>query len=129
MMRSILVGVALLVACSGSDRPVAESAPVAQPAHESAPPDAPSEAGEGGASEEVSPSVPPPASGDDRDGDGIGDSTDRCPDEPEYRDGMQDEDGCPEADNDQDGILDINDRCPNQPESKNGRQDEDGCPE
>ena len=67
--------------------------------------------------------------GTDRDGDGQSDETDRCPDEPEDRDGFQDEDGCPEADNDQDGILDIDDRCPADPESKNGRQDEDGCPE
>ncbi len=32
----------------------------------------------------------------DRDGDGIPDSVDRCPDEPETHNGFQDEDGCPD---------------------------------
>jgi len=51
----------------------------------------------------------------DRDGDGIPDDFDKCPDEPEDRDGFQDDDGCPDPDNDGDGILDINDQCPNEP--------------
>jgi hypothetical protein len=67
--------------------------------------------------------------GADRDMDGIVDTADRCPDEPEDRDGFQDEDGCPDPDNDGDGILDMNDMCPNEAENLNGRQDEDGCPE
>jgi len=33
----------------------------------------------------------------DRDGDGIPDSQDRCPDEPETFNGIQDDDGCPDA--------------------------------
>jgi outer membrane protein OmpA-like peptidoglycan-associated protein len=65
----------------------------------------------------------------DRDRDGIPDSRDQCPDEPEDRDGFQDEDGCPDPDNDRDGILDGADRCPNEPETRNGFQDEDGCPD
>src|SRR6185436_9726526 len=65
----------------------------------------------------------------DRDGDGIKDDLDRCPDQPEDFDGFQDEDGCPEPDNDNDGILDKDDRCPNEPEDRDGDQDEDGCPE
>jgi len=65
----------------------------------------------------------------DRDGDGIKDDVDKCPDDPEDRDGFQDEDGCPDPDNDQDGILDKNDACPNDPETKNGIADEDGCPD
>ncbi len=94
----------------------------------------------------------------DRDGDGIPDPLDRCVDQPEDKDGFQDEDGCPEADNDNDGLLDgadkcpnepgpiqnlgcpvvdkdgdgINDdkdRCPDEPEDKDGFQDEDGCPD
>ena len=65
----------------------------------------------------------------DRDGDGIPDSLDACPDEPEDRDGYQDEDGCPDLDNDGDGIPDARDRCPNEPEDKDGFQDEDGCPD
>lgn len=49
----------------------------------------------------------------DRDGDGIRDDDDQCPDVPEDKDGFEDADGCPEADNDGDGILDGDDRCPN----------------
>jgi OmpA-OmpF porin, OOP family len=65
----------------------------------------------------------------DRDGDGIKDDVDRCPDEPEDRDGFQDADGCPDPDNDGDGILDIDDLCPNEPEDKDGFEDADGCPD
>jgi outer membrane protein OmpA-like peptidoglycan-associated protein len=65
----------------------------------------------------------------DRDGDGIPDSLDACPDEPEDKDGFQDEDGCPDPDNDGDGIPDREDQCPNEPEDKDGFQDSDGCPE
>jgi outer membrane protein OmpA-like peptidoglycan-associated protein len=65
----------------------------------------------------------------DRDGDGIKDDIDKCPDDPEDFDGFQDQDGCPDPDNDNDGILDVNDRCPNVPEDRDGDQDEDGCPE
>jgi outer membrane protein OmpA-like peptidoglycan-associated protein len=94
----------------------------------------------------------------DRDGDGIPDELDSCPDQPEDRDGFQDEDGCPDVDNDGDGVLDGDDkcpdergpatnhgcpvrdrdgdgvpdgrdRCPDEPEDKDGFQDEDGCPD
>ena len=65
----------------------------------------------------------------DRDGDGIPDNLDKCPDVAEDRDGFQDQDGCPDPDNDGDGILDSADKCPNQPEDKDGFQDEDGCPD
>jgi OOP family OmpA-OmpF porin len=65
----------------------------------------------------------------DRDGDGLLDENDQCPDDPEDFDGYQDEDGCPEPDNDADGILDENDSCPDVPEDKDGYQDQDGCPE
>jgi OmpA-OmpF porin, OOP family len=65
----------------------------------------------------------------DRDGDGIKDDVDKCPDDPEDFDRFEDEDGCPEPDNDRDGILDVDDKCPNIPEDKDGFQDEDGCPE
>ncbi|CAN5730184.1 hypothetical protein BH11MYX4_BH11MYX4_42050 [soil metagenome] len=65
----------------------------------------------------------------DRDGDGIKDDVDKCPDNPEDFDGFQDADGCPEPDNDNDGILDKDDRCPNEPEDRDGDQDADGCPE
>jgi len=65
----------------------------------------------------------------DRDGDGLKDDVDKCPDDPEDFDGFEDEDGCPEPDNDRDGILDEDDKCPLIPEDKDGFQDEDGCPE
>ena len=65
----------------------------------------------------------------DRDGDGIPDDLDKCPNEPEDKDGFQDEDGCPDPDNDGDGIPDIIDKCPNEPETFNNYQDADGCPD
>ena len=65
----------------------------------------------------------------DRDGDGIKDDVDQCPDDPEDFDGFKDEDGCPDPDNDNDGILDVDDRCPNIPEDREGIEDTDGCPE
>jgi len=65
----------------------------------------------------------------DRDGDGIKDDLDQCPDEPEDKDHFKDEDGCPDPDNDNDGILDKDDRCINVPEDRDGDQDWDGCPE
>lgn len=95
----------------------------------------------------------------DRDGDGIRDNIDQCPDQPEDMDGFQDEDGCPELDNDNDGIPDSKDKCPNvqgtwehqgcpsegdsdgdgvpdsqdkcpnEPEDIDGFEDDDGCPE
>jgi OOP family OmpA-OmpF porin len=60
----------------------------------------------------------------DRDGDGIPDDIDQCPDLPEDFDGFQDADGCPDLDNDQDGIPDKLDKCPN----TKGELAADGCP-
>lgn len=76
----------------------------------------------------------PDADGDgcaepDRDGDAIADAQDRCPAEPEDRDGHEDTDGCPDPDNDADGIPDVRDRCPDEPEVVNGVDDTDGCPD
>ncbi len=65
----------------------------------------------------------------DRDGDGLDDDVDRCPDDPEDFDGFEDENGCPDPDNDRDSILDEDDKCPLIPENFNGFEDEDGCPE
>jgi len=65
----------------------------------------------------------------DRDHDGIPDSIDKCPDQPEDKDMYQDDDGCPDPDNDMDGIPDALDKCPLDPEDKDGYQDEDGCPD
>ena len=65
----------------------------------------------------------------DRDADGLKDDVDQCPDEPEDKDGFEDEDGCPDPDNDKDRIPDKDDRCPNEPETYNNVEDEDGCPD
>jgi len=93
----------------------------------------------------------------DRDGDGIPDDVDACPDEPETFNGFQDDDGCPEYDRDGDGFWDEQDACPDEPgvapdgcpvpdtdgdgifddvdqcihdpETFNGFEDEDGCPD
>ncbi len=65
----------------------------------------------------------------DRDGDGLPDSVDGCPEEAEDKDGFQDEDGCADADNDRDGIADADDGCPDEPEDRDGNEDGDGCPE
>lgn len=60
----------------------------------------------------------------DRDGDGIPDAMDQCPDEPEDFDGFQDDDGCPDPDNDGDGVPDDTDECPLTPGPAANR----GCP-
>ncbi len=69
------------------------------------------------------------STGIDSDRDGVPDAQDQCPDQPEDRDGFQDDDGCPDPDNDGDGIPDRLDRCPNEPEDKDDFQDDDGCPD
>jgi OOP family OmpA-OmpF porin len=67
----------------------------------------------------------------DRDYDGVPDSKDQCVEFAEDRDGVQDDDGCPEEDSDadQDGVSDDADRCPTTKETINGIQDDDGCPD
>ncbi len=65
----------------------------------------------------------------DRDGDGILDSDDACPNEPEDLDSFQDGDGCPDTDNDADGVPDAQDACPNDPEDRDSFEDSDGCPD
>ncbi len=62
----------------------------------------------------------------DTDGDGIPDNEDDCPTQP----GPKETRGCPVSkDTDGDGIPDDIDRCPLDPEDKDGFQDEDGCPD
>ena len=66
----------------------------------------------------------------DRDGDGIADAFDSCPDVRENYNGFEDLDGCPDdPDTDKDGIADSRDACMLLPEDKDGYLDEDGCPE
>jgi outer membrane protein OmpA-like peptidoglycan-associated protein len=61
----------------------------------------------------------------DTDGDGLMDPVDKCPTEPEDKDGFEDEDGCPDPDNDKDGLLDAEDKCPNEA----GPKENAGCPD
>ncbi len=72
---------------------------------------------------------PATGKGADRDADGLFDANDKCPDEPEDVDGLQDADGCPDPDNDQDGLQDPKDMCCFSPEDFDGKEDLDGCPE
>ena len=65
----------------------------------------------------------------DRDGDGIDDDDDQCPNDREDRDEYQDSDGCPDPDNDSDGLPDDRDGCVNEAEDIDEYQDDDGCPE
>ena len=76
----------------------------------------------------------------DSDGDGILDSDDKCPHQPEDKDGFEDKDGCPDLDNDKDGLADTVDKCPgvdkdkannfkDVAEDKDNFEDDDGCPE
>jgi outer membrane protein OmpA-like peptidoglycan-associated protein len=73
------------------------------------------------------PLLPPPDP--DRDGDGIPDRLDKCPDQAENKNGVEDEDGCPETDPDGDGIFGSADKCPDQAEDFDHFEDEDGCPD
>ncbi len=61
----------------------------------------------------------------DSDGDGIPDNRDLCP--AEF--GTVAFKGCADPDPDHDGILGAADHCPLEPEDKDGYQDEDGCPD
>lgn len=65
----------------------------------------------------------------DKDGDGISDKEDQCPDQAEDVDGHEDKDGCPDPDNDGDGIADGQDKCPDLAEDVDGFEDPDGCPD
>jgi OOP family OmpA-OmpF porin len=64
----------------------------------------------------------------DRDFDTIPDDLDECPDLPEDRDHIQDEDGCPDDDADGDGILDPQDACPLVPGVWWNHPKKNGCP-
>lgn len=61
----------------------------------------------------------------DEDDDGVPDRSDRCPDARETRNGVEDDDGCPEPDEDGDGVPDVRDACPRHAQDAEGRG---GCP-
>jgi outer membrane protein OmpA-like peptidoglycan-associated protein len=78
----------------------------------------------------VGPSTDSPRiSTNDRDGDGIADDDDLCPNDPEDLDGFEDADGCPDPDNDKDGVPDNEDRCPNVPGGWGKEPIYNGCPQ
>ncbi len=60
----------------------------------------------------------------DRDGDGIPDDLDKCPDEAGEHSDFDDENGCPVKDTDNDGVPDREDKCPTVPGPKSNH----GCP-
>ncbi len=65
----------------------------------------------------------------DRDGDGILDVDDACPDQAETFDTFEDEDGCPELDGDEDGVPFEKDLCPEEPiYPEQDPRYSDGCP-
>ncbi len=73
---------------------------------------------------------PPPVEGpSDRDGDGIFDDVDACPDEPGVPNDDPKKHGCPPpGDRDGDGILDDVDACPDVPGISNEDPAKHGCP-
>jgi OOP family OmpA-OmpF porin len=70
---------------------------------------------------------PPPVAVADRDGDGIPDSEDACPDKPGVKTNDPKTNGCP-PDKDGDGIPDAEDACPNVPGVKTDNPKTNGCP-
>ncbi|RMH45300.1 MAG: hypothetical protein D6689_00220 [Deltaproteobacteria bacterium] len=65
----------------------------------------------------------------DSDGDGFPDKVDRCPNQAEVVNQIDDDDGCPEIDSDNDGLLGTRDQCPDAAEDLDGFEDDDGCPD
>ncbi len=86
-----------------------------------------------------------PAIARDTDGDGITDDQDACPDDAETKNGVRDDDGCPETpevaalpplpkpakpeNEDGDIVVGGDDLCPQEAEDADGFEDGDGCPE
>jgi outer membrane protein OmpA-like peptidoglycan-associated protein len=64
----------------------------------------------------------------DRDGDGIRDDVDACPDIKGELQNDPAKDGCPIADRDHDGVPDVDDACPNDAGPKNPDPTKNGCP-
>jgi OmpA-OmpF porin, OOP family len=110
--RSSLIGL-LLAACAGASP---QQAPAARASLRIAEPPA--------ATSRQDARIAKPAEVGDADDDGVLDSDDFCPNEPEDGDQCDDEDGCPDRDNDDDGVADGADRCPNTA----GAPQNAGCP-
>ncbi len=63
----------------------------------------------------------------DRDGDGIADASDKCPDDKEDQKPPMPGDGCPTTDDDGDGVVNASDKCPNEKEDGRPPDASDGC--
>jgi OOP family OmpA-OmpF porin len=74
------------------------------------------------------PLPPPPAARTDRDGDGVFDDEDACPDVPGIRTNDPKTNGCPRGDRDQDTIFDDEDACPDVPGIRTDDPKTNGCP-
>jgi len=64
----------------------------------------------------------------DRDGDGLRDDVDACPDKKGVLSGDPNRDGCPPPDRDGDGVLDFDDACPLAAGENNSIERKHGCP-
>ena len=69
---------------------------------------------------------PPPRA--DRDGDGVFDDEDACPDVPGVRTDDPKTNGCPRSDRDGDGVFDDEDACPDIPGVRSEDPRANGCP-
>jgi OOP family OmpA-OmpF porin len=69
-----------------------------------------------------------PAVRGDRDGDGVFDDEDACPDVPGRRTSDPKTNGCPRTDRDRDGVFDDEDACPDVPGRRTSDPKTNGCP-
>jgi OOP family OmpA-OmpF porin len=74
------------------------------------------------------PPAPPETAPEDRDGDGIVDDDDACPDTPGVKTDDPKTNGCP-PDRDGDGVIDSADACPDTPGLKTDDPKTNGCPD
>lgn len=64
----------------------------------------------------------------DRDGDGVPDGEDACPNTAGVKDADPSKNGCPAADEDNDGVPDAYDACPDKPGKRDPDPKKNGCP-
>ncbi len=69
-----------------------------------------------------------PAAPADRDGDGVIDANDACPDEKGPATADPRTNGCPPRDRDHDGVIDERDVCPDEPQGAHPDPEQLGCP-
>ncbi|HET7720697.1 MAG TPA: OmpA family protein, partial [Acidimicrobiales bacterium] len=75
------------------------------------------------------PPPPPPPPPSDRDGDGLADPVDLCPDQRPEPKADPARPGCPLKDGDADGVADGDDKCPEQPAGPTPDPEKAGCPD